>query len=148
MASSSNPSVIALPQICRLVQLHGFMLGSQVECEGDKGAVRRRSHLIKLWRAQEAQAVPGGPLRTERNAKGRGRLLSSHHQSLRELCPSTSVASSICLKSSGCPWSSVQNRVQQDHICSPAHARVHLGWGEWSSQEGRRSHKQLGAKCL
>jgi len=59
---TSNPSVIALPQICPLVQLHGFMLGSQVECEGGKGAVSRRtSPLVKLWRAQEAQAILGGP---------------------------------------------------------------------------------------
>lgn len=40
-----TPKAIVLPQICCLVQLHGFMLGSQVECEGDKGTVRRRSCL-------------------------------------------------------------------------------------------------------
>ena len=36
---TSNPSMIALPQICLLVKPHGFMLGSQVECGGGKGAV-------------------------------------------------------------------------------------------------------------
>lgn len=53
---TSNPSVIALPQTCLVVQLHGFMLGSQVECEGGKGTVSRRmSHLVKLCRAHETQ---------------------------------------------------------------------------------------------
>lgn len=53
---TSNPSVTAFPQTCLLVQLHGFMLGSQVECEGGKGTVSRRmSHSVKLCRAHEAQ---------------------------------------------------------------------------------------------
>lgn len=36
---TSNPSMIPLPQICLLVKPYGFMLGSQVECGGGKGAV-------------------------------------------------------------------------------------------------------------